>query len=188
MNRLIALRRRQLPTRRPAGVALFISLVLLLVLTIIGISAVQTTSLEVRMARNDYDSLLAFQAAESALRDAEAQVENFLNLDNFDDAGTLGLWTIADLGDPPRWETANLWTGAQSVSAPTTVDGVASAPRFIIEEAAEVRRSESIMIANNDDAGGVADRINIFRITARGVGGTAQATVTLQSTYGRIID
>ncbi len=174
--------------RQQAGVALFISLVLLLVLTIIGISAVQTTSLEVRMARNDYDTLLAFQAAESALRDAEAQIENFLNLDDFDDTGTLGLWDIADLGDPPRWETANLWTGAQSVVAPTVVDGVAAQPRYIIEDAAEVQRSESIMIANNDDAGGIADRINIFRITARGVGGTAQATVTLQSTFGRIID
>jgi type IV pilus assembly protein PilX len=51
-------------------VALFISLVLLLLLTIIGVSAVQTTSLELRMARNDNDTLLAFQSAESALRDA----------------------------------------------------------------------------------------------------------------------
>ena len=50
------------------GVALFISLVLLLILTIIGISAVQTTSLEMRMTRNQYDATLAFQAAESARR------------------------------------------------------------------------------------------------------------------------
>ena len=49
--------------KKQLGVALFISLVLLLVLTIIGVSAVQTTSLEERMARNTHDNVLAFQSA-----------------------------------------------------------------------------------------------------------------------------
>ena len=64
------------PVSRQRGVALFISLVLLLVLTIIGVSSVQTTSLEVRMTGNEHNAMLAFQAAESALRDAEDQLEN----------------------------------------------------------------------------------------------------------------
>ena len=50
---------------RQRGIALFISLVLLLVLTIAGVSAVQTTTMEERMARNSHDSLIAFQAAET---------------------------------------------------------------------------------------------------------------------------
>ena len=45
-------------SNKQEGVALFISLVLLLLLTIIGVSAVQTTSLELRMARNDNDTLI----------------------------------------------------------------------------------------------------------------------------------
>ena len=61
------------------GVALFISLVLLLVLTIIGVSAVQTTSLEERMARNTNDSVLAFESAEVALRTAETFLRNNVN-------------------------------------------------------------------------------------------------------------
>jgi type IV pilus assembly protein PilX len=85
------------------GVALFISLVLLLVLTIIGISSVQTTSLEVRMTRNEHDSMLAFQAAESALRDAEAQLEGVTSLANFTDTGDNGRYNVADLGDPEHY-------------------------------------------------------------------------------------
>ncbi|MGI9326827.1 MAG: pilus assembly PilX family protein, partial [Pseudomonadales bacterium] len=161
------------------GVALFISLVLLLVLTIIGVSAVQTTSLEVRMARNDYDSLLAFEAAESALRDAENQIEGILNLAGFSDGGANGLWNMADVDETPRLETANLWTGALSIIAPTVVDEVQAQPRFIIEHAATVQRLDSIQIGNYNDSSGVPDRIEMFRITARGVGGTAQAAAML---------
>ena len=109
--------------RRERGVALFISLVLLLVLTIVGVSAVQTTTLETRMARNEHDTLLAFQAAESALRDAEAfllaNVASVEDTDAFTPAGAAGLWDVADPGDPDPWDLANIWTGGQSVVAPT---------------------------------------------------------------------
>lgn len=189
-----AIRRTARAIHHPAaasqrGVALFISLVLLLVLTIIGVSAVQTTSLEVRMARNDYDSLLAFEAAESALRDAEAQIETILNLGGFSDTGAAGLWNIADLDEGQRWEGANVWTGATSILAGSTVDGVATQPRYIIEHAATVQRLDSIETGNDyGNASSVPDRIEMFRVTARGVGGTAAATVLLQSIYGRILD
>jgi type IV pilus assembly protein PilX len=176
--------------RRSAGVALFISLVLLLMLTIIGVSAVQSTSLEVRMARNDHDSLLAFQAAESALRDAEDQLEGITAIVNFTDAGTNGLWTVADLGDPPRWEDPNVWDDAQSLSvvAPTNVPGVAGDPRYIIEHAATVIREENAYQIDDPYGQSASDRIEVFRITARGIGGTEQSRVMLQSTYGRILE
>ena len=66
--------------KRQSGVALFISLVMLLILTVLGLSSVQTTSVQERMARNARDTNLAFQAAESALKDAEALIETFNSL------------------------------------------------------------------------------------------------------------
>jgi type IV pilus assembly protein PilX len=54
--------------RDQSGVVLAISLIILLLLTIIGLSATQTTALEEKMAGNLRDKSLAFQAAESALR------------------------------------------------------------------------------------------------------------------------
>jgi len=175
--------------RANAGVALFISLVLLLMLTIIGVSAVQSTSLEVRMARNDHDTLLAFQAAESALRDAEDQLEAITSIVNFTDTGDNGLWTVSDLGDPPRWqEDANWTTAGKHVEAPTTVDGVAAAPRYIIEHAASVIREENAYQIDDPYGQSASDRVEIFRVTALGTGGTAQAQVLLQSTYGRVLE
>ncbi len=171
--------------RKQTGVALFISLVLLLILTIIGVSAVQTTSLEVRMSRNEHDTLLAFQAAESALRDAEVQLEGVANTAAFN--GTNGLYPIADLGLDDVWEDANVWTGANSVVTANDIDGTAADARYIIEYLGAVVREENAHQQGDPYAEGGVDRIEIFRITARGVGGTANSTVLLQTTYGRIM-
>jgi type IV pilus assembly protein PilX len=176
------------PGNRQDGVALFISLVLLLVLTIIGVSAVQSTSLEVRMARNDQDSLLAFQAAESALRDGEDFLDGITSTAAFVDNGAAGLWTVADFNQTPRWQTAGLWTSNQSVTATNAIAGVAEQPRFIVEHVASVLREENAYQLDDPYASGSADRIEMFRITARGVGGTAAAAVTLQSTFGRVFN
>ena len=73
--------------KRQSGVALFISLVMLLILTMLGLSSVQTTSVQERMARNARDTNLAFQAAESALKDAEALIETFNSLALFTGSG-----------------------------------------------------------------------------------------------------
>lgn len=173
--------------QRSRGVALFISLVLLLVLTIIGVSAVQTTTLETRMARNEHDRLLAFQAAESALRDAEAFLDTVITTDIFSDGGAAGLWTVSDLGQPDRWEQA-VWAAGTSVTAPTDVDGVSEPPRYIIEHVASVIREENAYQIEDPYAANAADRIEMFRITARGVGGSANAQVLLQTTFGRILN
>ena len=54
-----------------SAVVLAISLIILLLLTLIGLSATQTTALEEKMVGNLRDKSLTFQAAESALRAAE---------------------------------------------------------------------------------------------------------------------
>lgn len=172
------------------GVALFVSLVLLLILTILGVSAVQTTSLEERMARNSNDWLLAFQAAESALRDAEDFLETVTSTANFTDAGANGLWEIADVGQIDRWRVEGNWTGGGSVSAPSVIQGVASQPqpRYMIEHVATLIREENAYQLNDPYIGGAADRVEIFRVTALGIGGSPNARVMLQSTYGRVLE
>ena len=185
--------RRTIPAlsmSRNRGVALFISLVLLLVLTIIGVSAVQTTTLETRMARNEHDTLLAFQAAESALRDAEVLLEGLVNTADFTDGGANGMWTVPDLGQPNRWEQAGVWNdgGGNRVAATDVGPVVAEAPRFMIEHVASVIREENAYQISDPYGSSAADRIEMFRITARGVGGSRNARVLLQTTYGRILD
>lgn len=56
--------------RDETGVALVLTLVILLILTIIGIASMNTSSFEERMAGNVQESTLAFEAAESGVNKA----------------------------------------------------------------------------------------------------------------------
>jgi hypothetical protein len=56
--------------RHERGTALIMSLVILMILTILGITAMSTASLEERMSGNTQESTRAFQAAESGLNEA----------------------------------------------------------------------------------------------------------------------
>ena len=56
---------------RQRGVVLVTGLIFLVILTLLGVTAMQTTILEERMAGNLRDENLAFQAAEAALREGE---------------------------------------------------------------------------------------------------------------------
>ncbi len=174
---------------RNRRLALFVSLVLLLVLTIIGVSAVETSSLETRMARNEHDVLLAFQAAESALRDAELVVANVTSTAPFNAGGNGGLWDMPIVGDANRWDDPDIWTGDGSVEATTEVgDVVAAPPRFFIEHIASIEREENAYQIDDPYSLTATDRIEIFRITAQGTGGTPNARVILQTTFGRVLD
>ncbi|MDZ7826809.1 MAG: PilX N-terminal domain-containing pilus assembly protein [Gammaproteobacteria bacterium] len=79
--------------------ALFLALVVLLIITILGVSGLQTTILEERMAANARDRDLAFQAAEAALLDAELFLSN-ASLPPFNNAN--GLYTL-DAANRPAW-------------------------------------------------------------------------------------
>jgi len=61
---------RRWPARQ-RGAALIVGLVLLVVITLVGIGAMQSTTLQEKMAGNLRDSNLSFQASEAALRNCE---------------------------------------------------------------------------------------------------------------------
>ena len=61
-----------------AGVVLIVSLILLSLLTLIVVTGMQVTGLEEKMAGNMNDRNDAFQAAESALRDAERDLQSMI--------------------------------------------------------------------------------------------------------------
>ncbi len=94
------------------GLSLLLSLLLLAVLSVIAVAAVQTGTLQERVAGNTRDRIVAFNAAESALRDAEAYMRKELNLPLFD-------------GSERGHFAANTFPGlvATNVSAGTSNDG-----------------------------------------------------------------
>jgi Tfp pilus assembly protein PilX len=105
----------------------------------------------------------------------------------FSDNGTEGLWTTAPYDEvDQRWEE-DIWTEASqtSIQVDNDVNGVVLQPRFIVEWVATVQRDENPNLLGSSYSA-VFDRIEIFRITARGIGATANAQVMLQGTFGMI--
>jgi type IV pilus assembly protein PilX len=183
--------RRPFNQKTNTGVALFISLVLLLVLTILGVSVVQTTSLEIRMARNEHDNLLAFEAAESALRDAEAALVVTTSTFAYNDGGVGGLWDIPEVSDLNRWDDDAIWSDGRTIIAASVVNAVPSQPqpRYMIEHIATVQRDENAYQQDNEyNTAGSSDSVDVFRVTALGFGGSPNSRAMLQTTFGRILD
>ena len=136
------------------------------------------------MARNSHDSVLAFQAAEVALKDAETFLLGVADPTvTFPAAGTAGLTISAPYATGEYWDAAGLWSGGTSVVAPTAIAGVDEAPRYIIEWVATVDLNKNPHLVSSSYTA-VMENVDIFRITARGVGGSANARVILQSTFG----
>jgi type IV pilus assembly protein PilX len=171
-------------------VALVMALVFLLLLTIIGIGALNTTSLEEKMANNVKDRNLAFQAAESALVLGEYWLNNRLSkpdpMDN-----SIGLYEPST-GATPVWNSVD-WSGTSVVTFPNTPDAsgsgtlekISAQPRYIIE-----RVDEASNLGIGNTGGSVAwkpggEPMTMYRITARGTGGTNAAIVMVQSTFLR---
>ncbi len=189
VNKHNAIQRRRytLPSRQ-RGVVLFVSLVMLMILTILGVSSVQTTSLQEVMSRNSQDTNLAFQAAESALRDGESIVELMESTQLFD-AATPGYYYEKAAGLTPNWRDVD-WADDNPnsggyVARDTPIVGVAAQPRYIVEHLKEVEETGGGLNQGNDgnDSGGGVTQI--FRVTSYGVGGSPSARVMLQATYGK---
>lgn len=132
------------------------------------------------MARNEHDSMLAFQAAESALRDAEAELLAAVSVAAYQ--------PMADMGAADNLEDESIWTGGATTIAATAMAESAAPPRYFIEYAGPVLRSENAYQLDDPYGNATVDRIEMFRVTALGVGGSANARVMLQTTFGRILD
>ena len=78
------------------GAALYVAMIMLLLLTLIGVAAMQVASLQQRMATNFNDFSLAFQRAEGVLRQGEFELQRSF------DTGALRAETYC-LGDATNW-------------------------------------------------------------------------------------
>lgn len=173
--------------RTQSGSVLIVSLLFLLVMTLIGVTAMQGVSLEEKMAGNARGGTLAFQAAEAALRDGETWV---MAIDLYDppapvstcSTGTLcELWEVNKPESYPEAEAMSWWqdkgreygtTGTQEFTA------LAADPRFLVEYLG-YDPGGSVVDANDR-----AHRIgpHFYRVTAAGFGPQGTTQRVLQST------
>jgi type IV pilus assembly protein PilX len=167
--------------RAPAaqrGAALVISLILLLVMSLIGVTAMQSATMQERMAGNTRDRHLAFQAAEAALREAETFLNNSPALPDFTNENGLYQGAAANL---PRWHGTAQRPGNGAIQATADLGGaVARAPEYFIEELRDI-----ILPGTETEVPPPPTSISFYRVTARGFGGTQDAVVVLTTIYRR---
>jgi type IV pilus assembly protein PilX len=167
---------------RQQGVALIMSLVILLILTILGIQGMQTSTFEEKMAGNFRDKQMAFEAAESALKAGEIWLNLQGNPPISDSTGSNGVWSFGNA----TIQTASFWSGVSFTSSNLT--GLATQPQFVIEERgvqAGTGNNTSAEIGSNSKAS-FSGTVYAYRITARGTGGSNTAVVMLQSDYEKV--
>jgi len=170
-----AFQAQQTTLRRERGAILISALLMLLVLTVIGVSVMQITRMQERMAGNTRDLNLAFQGAEAGLRDAEQMLRDTPSIiacttpDCVRPRGTL----------PVMNNQTQAWWDAQSqeygVDGDQEIQELATDPQFVAEEIAFVG---PLVV---DDPGGRM----FYQVTSRSTGATGVANTTLQTTYAK---
>ena len=194
--------------KHQSGVVLVISLIMLLALTLIGVTSSSVTGLEEKMAANSKDINLAFQAAEAALRDVETNLQTKKREFEYGadtTQGKDGLYSLlsADCseGSPvtPRDDTTSPslrpfdssvdWSGIKTATYNNTTTkkliGIYQPPKYIIEEVS--CRPLTSSVDNESLKAGTpiapsSDKTEVrMRITARGWGSNINSVATVQS-------
>lgn len=171
--------------RQQRGVSLIASLIFLGVLSTLGYSSITTSFMQERMSGAWQDRKQANQAAEMALRDAEAYIAASVNgLTGFNQACENGLCYNGPQGyavNTPEgmaaqvWQTSGIFTDDDKtieygeMTGATSINGVLEQPRYLIEgfRKHHAGQGESVY----------------YRITVRAVGARPGTMVTLQEIY-----
>ena len=176
---------------RQRGMSLFPAMMFLLVLSILGVAALNSTLLQEKMAGNARDTNLAFQAAEAALRDAEADVSvNITPGTVFSPSCTLGLCTPPSTWPTPSsndiskaidWSDAGVRRVYGSQTGAPALPDVASQPLYVIEKLSSLPTPPGGSVGigiNAPGSGGSA-----YRLTVLSTGLRSETKVVLQSTF-----
>lgn len=166
---------------RQNGAILVVSLLLLLVMTVLALTASQATRMQERMAGNARDLDMAFQAGEAGLRAAETRID----ADVAPKGQTLVMCSDRDNCDADSRDTAILdfesqtstWWLNNTRPLDQTLDGVAATPQHYTEVWADV--ADTLTMGGAQPKSGTLYFVN----TSRAVGGTQTASVIVETTY-----
>ncbi len=171
------------------GAVLVVGLLLLMVMTILGVSSLKSITMEEKMSANTYDRSLAFQAAEAALRVGEqaALTESANGNSGFQNGGIYndvpgqcgtspcrnGLCSQPDADCTPRWLDSNFNNWA---NATVNLGNLAGTPQYFVE-----------YLGGNFPCNTSNPTTHLtcrrYRITARSTTSSGSSLVMLQSIY-----
>ncbi|MGH8279464.1 MAG: pilus assembly PilX family protein, partial [Gammaproteobacteria bacterium] len=157
-------------TARQQGFVLVTALILLLILTLLGLAAAQSTSMQEQMAGNQRNQALAFEAAEAGLSVAHTGVLQGLWTNAEFAANTNGLYTLAtcctgSVGYTSAWEVSGAWSSAIALTTPSpglSSPQVAAQPVFLVEELPPVAPAGHSLVLRQSGGG---PPVQPYRIT-----------------------
>lgn len=152
------------PPQRQQGATLIIALVMLLLISLLAVGGMQGSILQERMSSNAHDGAISFQAAEAALRQAEADLMGSVTVRD-------AAQTVATLATPSDWD------GANPVAAGTGEAGGKVSEQPVYHHAYLTSFSGSSV-----ETGAPGNYYDRFDVTSRGQGGTDEAITVLRST------
>lgn len=161
------------------GAILVTSLLLLLVVTIIGVSVMQMTRMQERMAGNSRDLNLAFQGAEAALRGGETRVLAFAAAPATCSSTGAVCATVYAKNVLPALNAKDktYWTAnAQTFTDPNLGSELKDPPQYMIEQLA--------FVPYTAEFGELSGR-DFYQTSARSAGGTGGAESVVQTTFAR---
>jgi len=182
---------------RQRGIVLFVALIMLVVMSILGISSIRGIALEEKMSGISYDQSLAFQAAEAALRAGEQAAISLAAGSEPADIPCAPLSNAAggyiatpSLNCSPNWVTTVDTSALLSAATPlaTNLGTLAgNAPRYLIEYlGGDAPCYPGLNPDKKYDACTAAEQdcsCHRFRITAISNPGEGRANVMLQSVF-----
>lgn len=193
--------RRPIQFARPQrGAVLIVSLLLLLVMTLLGLGASQSTRMQERMAGNQRDMELAMQGAEAGARASESRVSQDVNDDKVNPlydacdtaaapAPTTECYTYDKLFFVDAGQTTPLdlskqgddWWNTYAKRYSDEPGGLARSPQYVNEYYKEVRETLS-------DPGYTGLQVNrdFYRVTARSSGQSETSQVVVETSVARI--
>jgi type IV pilus assembly protein PilX len=191
----------RMPTRQ-SGVVLIVALIMLLVMTITGVTTMSGSTLQERMASNQRQRVIAINNADQGLRQAEAVLNGLHGANAFSEpalqaafAVGAGLYTevpidsevINPLGFPRLDDTQWLLAANAANSAPVNDAGGNTIGRYIIQYmgAGGANAIDSLDYGGPTDyageseiPGGSGRYRHSFRITVLGISGDANNNIT----------
>lgn len=167
------------------GMVLIVGLVMVLLLTIIGLAAIRGSGLQESMAANMRDTNMAFQAAESAVRTCEGD----LNPANLFPPENPACGYVSDLNTTPAQSILNndTYRLEKSKKVAVDLDYIAAQPLGLVEKMLNDKVSHAAMhgLALGMQGGKNQTPVDSYRVTVSAAGLSEASQVILQTTYYR---
>ncbi len=166
------------------GAALVVSLIILVAMTMLGITSMKSATTELTMSGNLRESAITFQAAEVGL----ANAENRLDAEN--DPNNM----LAVDAEDPDYLVKGTWEGDDVTTVDVELANIESDnnPKFIVKSLGQWNPDRNVSEVNPGFGGygltSTAQKVDYFRITARGYGQSGLTSRTLQSFFSRAVN